>query len=714
MRIEHWLRKWHSIIGGAMLTACTDPSSVTAPDTHAPAFIDMKAATQTTTTQECAVSPATASVRVATNGGTVKIKLTVPRSTCANYRLKTEDGTSWARVTSTQPVKGTQTISISVAKNTGAERTVRMVITNLGGTKVLGRFTLVQTGVPCAGAKLTESRIDAGSEALTTSIALTASKDCKWQATADAAHLTVRQTSGTGGATITVSAGTTTVSRTGRVTVTDASTKAIIGTFQVTQTVKVTTPDACVVTLRPTSLAVAKVGATESVQATFVSGTCTVRMQPSVAWLTVSAAELQRTASLTVTASANTGGARLGTISLIDVTSGRTLTTLAVSQAGSAPELSTCTPIAFTTATLQVADTAHTVTTTLSTPALPSCTGTISANESWAVVSPTTFRGTTSIRITVGANTSTSSTRSVTITARASSGAIDRLTIVQAAKPVPCTISLKSTTTSFATGGGLANIDMTRASTCSTPVLAVSHSWLTATIPSANVLRVSAAANTGEARTGEVRVLDPRTGAVLARLVVQQAAVPVVSPVCNYTVSPVELRLSTAFHNYEVRVTPSHTGSDCASWSVTSNESWLSIFTPYNYNGSASIRGSVQANATVTPRAGTLTIRGAGGTVKVITVSQDGHSPPQPDVDVSPRQLDLKNGYQQVPLQVTTAATTCYEVLESVSWLNVPGGTHLCGSKTVTLYVDFNSGAARSAVVQVGGTAVVVTQAGTR
>lgn len=718
MRIETKIMRYAFALMGLTIGACSDEAAVTGPLTETPDVDVIRAAAQTTTAQACTVTPTSSGIRATMAGGTVKIKLTVPRTTCANYRLKTEDGSSWARVTSTQPVRGTQTISIAVAKNTGAERTVRMVITDLNGKSALGRFSLVQAGAACASVKLSTNRFDAGNAAASTTVSLTAPAGCEWTAASNQSFATVSPKSGKGSATLTLSTKATTVTRTAQVTTTDKATKAVLGAVSVVQTYTSIPSETCSISMQHPTLSMAAVASSATSAVTFGRVGCTVRVNSSQSWLTIAPAQFQSNVTLGFTAAANAGVARTASLTWSDVTTGRVLATTTVTQAGAVPPQDTtpkptCTSVVLSPTSVAIPDTARVITATVSA-SDASCTGTIASNQSWATVTPSTFTGTATVRITAAANTSTSSVRTATITARLAGGANDRLTIEQNKAPAPCVMTLKSTTASFTNAGGTSTVDLTRSSTCETPALSVSASWLSASMPTTTSLRVTAASHTAtQARSGEVRLTDPRTGNVLAWLTVQQAAAPKQIP-CSIAVDKSAFEFTTAYNAFKIQVTPAGMASACASWSVISSESWISITGGSNFSGPATINATVSANATVNTRAGTLTIRGTDGLVQIVQIVQKGHSAPEPKLTVLPKALDLSKSYQQVTLQVTAAASECYSVRKTADWLTLPGGTNLCGSKSIPLYVDFNTGAARSAVVMVGDTAVPVTQAGTR
>lgn len=274
----------------------------------------------------------------------------------------------------------------------------------------------------------------------------------------------------------------------------------------------------------------------------------------------------------------------------------------------------------------------------------------------------------------------------------------------------PCVITLRQASVSFGPAGGSATVPFTQSGSCPTPVVDASSSWMTASRASATSVRLAVPRNNiGTPRSGEVRLRAGAWGVVLARLSVQQgAATP--PEACRYTVTPDRLSLSAGFHQYAISVTPSP-GSGCASWHVVPSDSWITLNASY-FNGTATVRGSVRANASANARAGTLTLRGARGVSVVIPVVQAGARPTAQALEVHPRSLSLTKASQQMSLRVVS--TQCYTVQESATWLSVPTGSHFCGDRTIPLFVQFNTGAARSTVVLVGGVSVTVLQAGTR
>jgi len=144
MQTTSWLLQIGGIVTLSFLVplACADPPPTSAPDPVVHDPVAGTPVTQTTPVQECTVSPAASSVRAVVNGGTVKIKLTVPRTSCATYRVRTEDGSAWARVASSQPVRGSQTVAIAVTRNSGAQHP-------LGRARIASR--VLATGIQVFG-----------------------------------------------------------------------------------------------------------------------------------------------------------------------------------------------------------------------------------------------------------------------------------------------------------------------------------------------------------------------------------------------------------------------------------------------------------------------------------------------------------------------------------------------------------------------------------
>lgn len=688
-------------------TACGD--RITDPG---PALGDVLVLPDTTVSQavtaastNCVPTPSASSLKADATATGVRIKISLTKSACAKflYRVKEETSVSWASVRGTQPVRGTQTLTVALSRNTGAERTARFLVTDEGGKKTLASFRITQGAAPCIGS-ISPTQITAIENAGSYSASLSVGSKCDWKATSDASFVSLAPNSGRGSAKITLKVASTATSRTARIIVTEKSTGRQIALVQLAQSAP---PAAlpCGIGLNPANHSVGISGGIVSSAVSLTNASCHPRVSSAAAWLTTPTTQVTGNTSVAITATANGGGARQGAIHFLHPSTGTLLGSITISQPGAVT--TPCNAVTLASRTAQVSAAAQSVSVQITAP--EGCPGTNSSSASWATPSPRSFSGSTSLVVAVAANTSTTSARTATITVRLTSGKSTTFAITQNPAVPPCTGAFRSTPSAFAAGGSAANVAIGTTGNCGTLTAAVSSSWITASIVSTGTLRIAVAANaTSTSRSGTVRLLQVSTGAVLASINISQNGTPAPVPVCSFTVTPAALHASTAFTPFQFAVVPT---ARCNPWSAVSSDSWIQINSGNQYSGSAAILGSVSNHSGVNARGGAITLRGNDGVSVSIPITQVGNGVPQPTLQVSPAQLMLDNSFQQPVVRVTT--TLCYSITSSASWIAVRGGTQLCGTQTVTLDVSFNSGAARSAVIFFGGTAVTVIQAGT-
>lgn len=107
---------------------------------------------------------------------------------------------------------------------------------------------------------------------------------------------------------------------------------------------------------------------------------------------------------------------------------------------------------------------------------------------------------------------------------------------------------------------------------------------------------------------------------------------------CTYSVSPSNANIGFNGGGDSISVTNAH----ACSWSVSSNDSWITITSNTNDSGDGTINYTVSANPNQSPRTGSITVIGLTETHS-ITIQQDGV--PQPNIDinmtVSPTSIDF-------------------------------------------------------------------------
>jgi hypothetical protein len=91
---------------------------------------------------------------------------------------------------------------------------------------------------------------------------------------------------------------------------------------------------------------------------------------------------------------------------------------------------------------------------------------------------------------------------------------------------------------------------------------------------------------------------------------------------CSFTISPTSQDIGAAGGPATASVTAN--GSTCQ-WSASTGTSWITITSGASGTGSGTVSYTVAANATQSPRSGSLTIAG-----QALTVSQDATGPAAP------------------------------------------------------------------------------------
>jgi mannan endo-1,4-beta-mannosidase len=234
---------------------------------------------------------------------------------------------------------------------------------------------------------------------------------------------------------------------------------------------------------------------------------------------------------------------------------------------------------------------------------------TVTDNQSWLSVSPTSGSNNGSFTISATANTGTTSrTGTVTVTG----GSLTRTVSVTQAAPATNTLTLSASSLSLAASASSSAISVTANVSWT---VTDDQSWLSASPTSGSnngSFTVSATANTGSAaRSGTVTV----SGGGLTRTIAVTQAAPSAN---SLSLSSSTLSLAATASSSSVTVTSN------VSWSVTDDQSWLSASpTSGSNNGSFSV--SATANTATTSRTGTVTVTG-GGLTRTIAVTQSGQS----------------------------------------------------------------------------------------
>ncbi|MCG3192800.1 MAG: hypothetical protein DIJKHBIC_02047 [Thermoanaerobaculia bacterium] len=140
------------------------------------------------------------------------------------------------------------------------------------------------------------------------------------------------------------------------------------------------------------------------------------------------------------------------------------------------------------------------------------------------------------------------------------------------------------------------------------------------------------------------------------------------------------------------------------SWTVTANDSWITILGPGSRNGPSPVSYSVAANAGPA-RVGTITANG-----QTFTVSQaDGCAA---NTSLLPTNASFAwDGAAGQTFQVQVAGGCPWTAISNDTWITVTGGSAGSGTALVTFDVAVNTGPARTGTITAGGQTFTVNQA---
>lgn len=472
--------------------------------------------------------------------------------------------------------QGNGTVAFRAAANEGAGVREGAIVVNNEQARVSQRAPCRYTLTPA-----TQNVPTTGG--LATIAVGTSESDCAWNATKDAAWISLTgPTSGTGPGTITLQA--------------DANpnagperTATIVVGGQRATVVQTGASVNCSVSFSPTTFNIGAAGGT-GVPITIAAETaCSWVARSEVSWITLTSAPRgEGSGTVTFTVGVNAGTARTGTISIQD----RTFT---VTQAAAAAPACT-----FNLAPPSLNAPAAGSTGTITVTAGVGCSWTAVSNATaWlTVTSGAAGSANGSVGFSVAANTGALRTGAITI-------GTTTFAVTQAAAAAPCTYSIAPTSQNVAATASTGTVAVTAGSGCPWTATSTAPTWLTVTsgaLGSGNgSVGFSVAANTGASRSGSITIANQT-------FTVTQAAAPTA---CSYTIAPTSSNFTALGGSGTVTVT---TATGCP-WTAASNAPpWLTVTSGSSGSGNGSVGFSVGINI-AGARSGTLTIGGQTFTV---------------------------------------------------------------------------------------------------
>ncbi|MCA1652124.1 MAG: hypothetical protein LC753_18270 [Acidobacteria bacterium] len=608
------------------------------------------------TTERCAVAVSAPAAPIGPGGGTGTISVDTARE--CQWSASAE--ATWLSIMSGATGQGTSTVPFSAAPN-------RSTSARRGTIAVNGqRAEITQEAATCSGSvsPATVNLGPAGDDDV--QLTVTEQEFCAWTAVSRVSWISVTSGgNGTGNGEVRLNvAANTGPARTGSV---DVAGREVVIT-------QAAAPAQCTFSISPASLSTGAAGGTAAVTVT-ASPNCAWAAISEDPWIAVSSgATGVGGGTVTLQVSSNSGSARTGRVTI----AGQTYT---VTQAGAAASCSYS--ISPASASVDSAGASQTVSVT----ATNGCAWSAVSNVTWIVVTgAANGTGNGSVTLTVAPNAGGSRTGTVTIAGQTYS------VTQSAAAPPQCTFTVAPESVPVAAAGGSPSVDVTTGSSCTWSV-STSTTWITfsggSSRTGSGAVQLTVASNTGSARTGTVSIAG-RTVSI------EQAGAP--APSCSFSINPTSASPPAAGGSTTVAVT---TTSGCT-WTTTGAPSWITV-TGGSGAGNGSVTLAVQAN-TGTARTATLTIAGqsfvvtqaAAGATCTYSINPTSASPPAAGGSTT--------------VAVTATAGCAWTTTGAPTWITVTGGSGT-GNGSVTLAVQANTGAARTATLTIAGQSFVVTQA---
>ena len=385
------------------------------------------------------------------------------------------------------------------------------------------------------------------------------------------------------------------------------------------------------------------------------------------AWIRVNAgAKGNGNGAVTLAVDASSGPARSGTVRV----AGQTIT---VTQSA-VPCTYTIAPAGGT-----IAAAGGTVTATVSAP--NHCPWTVASNAPWMTIASSAGGiGNGSVQLAIAANPGA---------ARTATGTLATQTFTLTQEAAPCTFTIAPTTISVPSAGGEGSATVTTRGDCAWSATSAVP-WITITAGASStgsgVVRFTAAANGGDARTGGVTI-GGRTVTVT-----QDAP-------CTFAIAPAAIGLPASGGDRSVTVTAR---VDCA-WTAASNVPWITVTAGSSASGNGTVTFNVAANGG-DARSGALTVAG-----HTVTVTQEA-APCTFAFSTASQTYDALGGYGSVGIAASRATCSWTVVSNNADWLMITDRGAGTGNGTVNFLVTPNLGPQRAGSLTVGAQTFWITQ----
>ncbi len=432
----------------------------------------------------------------------------------------------------------------------------------------------------------------------------------------------------------------------------------------------------CQLQVAPSTRAVPSAGGTVTVAVTGING-CTWTAASGSNWISIGAgASGNGSGVVHLTAAANSGAARVGSVTVAEQR-------LTITQDAAEQSTPNCTySVAPLTSSVGTAGGPGTITVTTT----AGCVWTAASNESWITIDGTpggTGPGVVGFTVTANGGAARSGTMSI-------AGKV--VTVSQAAASV-CTYGLNPTSQSAPASGATGLTAAVTAGTGCTWTATSAESWIAITGGASGsgngTVAFTVLPNTGAARSGSMTIAGQTFS------VTQTAAPP---PPCSYALGSSAQTVGSAGGT----ATPvSVTTTAGCTWTSSSNAAWISVTSGSSGTGPGSVALAVLAN-TGPQRSSTVTIAGKTHTVTQATGCT---------YSINPTTQSVSENAGTGTVSVTAAAGCAWTAVSNVSWMTVTAGAAGSGNGTVRFAVTANTGKRREGTLTIAGRAFTVTQA---
>ena len=520
------------------------------------------------------------------------------------------------------------------------------------------------SGIRCE-ASITAEPATVPADATSTSLTISAARDCTWSARSEVSWLQLASTSGQGASTIavTVAANTLAASRSGTIVVNEQR-------LMLNQEGR-----GCTITLTGPTAPMAVSGGRGTLQVATLAG-CAWTVTSSSPWLVPLTTSGSGAATVAYDVSANTGAAREASLTV----SGRTFL---VSQ-DAAP---TAPPCSFSINPTSRDLPASGGTMSVDVTSQAGCAWTVTGGASWITVTVPSGVGSGKVDYTVAANP-TITARQATLTIAGRVHTINQAGLV-------CTITVTPPSQTFSAAAATGQLTISTLPLC--PWSASSN---------AGFVLVGSGSGSGPG-TLSYQVLQntgviPRTATITVSGQTHTITQSGTSP-CTYGLAPPSRTIAATGATATVTLT---TAAGCA-WTAVSSDAWLTVAqSSASGNGPAEIAYTAAANTAAAGRTATIT---AGG--QTHTVTQSGATQAC-TYDIAPPSRTVAATGATATVTLTTTAGCAWTAVSSDVWLTVAlSSASGSGPADITYTAAANTAASgRTATIAVGGKVHTVTQ----